>query len=77
MTELRHYPNGIVQRFARAWASIDGKSELFDSERGQQFDPDENTGTYDGYMAEALELLRRADCEVRPRLPQPRETDND
>jgi len=49
------------ERIARAWASIDGKADVFDRERrvkGLSVHPD--TGTYEGYMAEARELMKRS-----------------
>lgn len=63
----------IVERFARAWASIDGKSEAFDRERGiaPDYDDPEYTGHFEGYMAEARELLKRAGCHVSL-TPSPR-----
>lgn len=55
----------IVERFARAWASIDGKAEAFDRERdGMDYDNPAYTGHFEGYMAEAHELLVRANCYV-------------
>jgi hypothetical protein len=56
------YNDVIVERFARAWASIDGKTEAFDRERGGavDFDDPTYTGHFEGYMAEARELLKRA-----------------
>jgi len=61
----------IVERFARAWASIDGNSEAFDRERGRAMDYDdpEYTGHFDGYMEEARELLKRAGCYVSTSAP--------
>lgn len=48
-------------RIARAWASIDGKAEFFDAEaKGMHYDDPEYRGHYEGYMAEARELLKRA-----------------
>lgn len=44
---------------ARAWASIDGKLELFDKCKTDQ-DLDEIEGCYEGYITEAIELLERA-----------------
>lgn len=47
----------LTGKVARAWASIDGKAELFDKENGcTRY----GTGTYVGYMADAEELLRRS-----------------
>lgn len=65
----------VIERFARAWASIDGKSAEFDRERGKPIpykdDIEEEgwTGHYVGYMAEAEELLKRAGCYVATRPP--------
>lgn len=48
-----------VYYIARAWASIDGKLEEFDREcRNPNIEND--TGTYEGYMTEAVELVARA-----------------
>lgn len=65
----------VVERFARAWASIDGRLEDFDRERNKALPPEEAwgseewTGHYIGYMAEARELLERAGCYVSTRPP--------
>jgi hypothetical protein len=65
----------VVERFARAWASIDGRLEDFDRERNRALPPaeawetEEWTGHYIGYMAEARELLERAGCYVSVRPP--------
>lgn len=59
----KQFSDVIVERFARAWASIDGKAEAFDRERGLLPD-DDFTGTFEGYMEEARELLQRANCFV-------------
>lgn len=75
MTETK-FSEVIVERFARAWASIDGKAEAFDREKGKPMpDPEEWeaegwTGHFDGYMAEAEELLKRAGCYVATRAPK-------
>jgi hypothetical protein len=67
----------IVERFARAWASIDGKAEVFDRERGMGIPDHEDweelkfTGHFEGYMAEAAELLKRAGCYVSTSQPIP------
>ena len=62
------FSEAVVERFARAWASIDGKVEAFDRERGVPIPDDIEavgfTGHYLGYMAEAEELLKRAGCNV-------------
>ena len=69
------YSEVIIERFARAWASIDGKVDTFDRERGKPIphmdDMKEEgwTGHYVGYMAEAEELLKRANCFVATRKP--------
>lgn len=49
----------IVEKFARAWASMDGKLEEF--EKGKA-DPayDMEVGHYMGYMTEAEELIKRS-----------------
>lgn len=65
----------VVERFARAWASIDGRLAGFDRERHKALPPEEEwdsedwTGHYIGYMAEARELLKRAGCYVSTRPP--------
>lgn len=61
----------VIERFARAWASIDGRLNDFERERDKALPPSpedwdsENwTGHYLGYMAEARDLLTRAGCYV-------------
>jgi len=56
------YPPEVVEAFAAAWASIDGKLDAFLREKGGAIHHDNPTytGHYEGYMAEANELLRRA-----------------
>ncbi len=50
-----------VERVARAWASIDGKLVEFEDERKSGCSlMEEDTGTYEGYVTEAAELLRRS-----------------
>lgn len=72
---MTEFSDVIIERFARAWASIDGKVEAFDRERGQMapdkedWERDGFTGHYMGYMAEAAELLKRANCFVATRAP--------
>lgn len=68
------YSEVIVERFARSWASIDGKAEAFDRERGGavHYDDPSYTGHFDGYMAETVELLRRANCYVATSAPSAR-----
>ena len=53
--DLRH-------RVARAWASIDGKAELFNR---CQVDPEfeDTAGYYGGYLADADALIERADIK--------------
>lgn len=49
----------IIEKFARSWASIDGKLESF--EKGKtDTEHDMEHGHYMGYMAEAKELLKRS-----------------
>lgn len=48
-----------VEDLARAWASIDGKSDEFDEGRGKSVF-DDRTGHYAGYCAEAMEIVARA-----------------
>lgn len=52
----------IVEKVARAWASIDGKAEQFDKGKA---DPEYDMihGHYMGYIEEAKELLKRSDIE--------------
>lgn len=63
MTEVTrldiHHPE-VVEGFAAAWASIDGKIDAFLSEKGRSYLEEGNTGTYEGYMTEESELLNRA-----------------
>lgn len=68
---MTEFSDVIVERFARAWASIDGKADRFDQERGRSYLEEDNTGTFEGYMIEALELLRRANCYVATSAPKP------
>lgn len=51
--------DALVERTARAWASMDGKAEAFDACKA---DParEETEGRYGGYLTEAKELLRRS-----------------
>lgn len=49
-----------VDALAEAWASIDGHLEAYRRERdGNVFNPSENEGRYDGYQAEATEMINR------------------
>lgn len=51
----------LIERVARAWASIDGKAETFDREKAIVYPNWEgDSGTYEGYMTEAEELLKRS-----------------
>lgn len=74
---LLTFSEAVVERFARAWASIDGRLVEFDRERNKALPPEEEreseewTGHYIGYMAEARELLERAGCYVSTRPPPP------
>lgn len=56
------YHPAVVGAFAEAWASIDGKLEAFMREKvgAIHYDDPTYTGHYEGYMAEANELLGRA-----------------
>lgn len=61
-----HHPE-IVEAFAAAWASIDGKLAAFEREANgsiPQGHP-QYTGHYDGYMYEAAELLSRAGKRIK------------
>lgn len=48
-----------VEALADAWASIDGKVELFRAGKDAKRFEDEPGGHYSGYMAEAEEMLVR------------------
>jgi hypothetical protein len=48
-----------IEAVADAWASIDGKAELFRSGKTANSFEDEPGGHYSGYMAEAAELISR------------------
>lgn len=49
-----------VEMLAEAWASMDGLIRQFRYERDGKRHPDaEYTGTYEGYIAEAEEMVRR------------------
>ena len=59
------YHPDIIRAFAEAWASIDGKLDAFLLEsEGIDYDDPAYTGHYEGYMAEASELLRRANDRI-------------
>jgi len=47
----------LVDAFASAWASMDGNSSEFERGRNHQ---DDISGYYEGYIADATELLSRA-----------------
>ena len=53
----------IVEKVARAWASIDGKADDFDKCKADP-DLDMAQGYYMGYMEEAKELMKRSDLEA-------------
>lgn len=54
----------MIEAVARAWASIDGKLDAFEREReGMDYDDPKYTGHYEGYLAEAKELLARSGLE--------------
>lgn len=59
----------MIERVARAWATMDGKADLFDREKGlpisEHIDDPTFTGAYEGYMEEARELMRRSDLIKR------------
>lgn len=61
-------PENLVERIARAWASMDGKVDAFDRENGMSvvdnYGKDGFTGHYAGYMEDAAELLRRAGVQI-------------
>ncbi|MBK5958134.1 hypothetical protein CCR97_08380 [Rhodoplanes elegans] len=65
MQELRQ--SGVtIEDIARAWASIDGKRDAFDAEKGKSVS-DDITGHYLGYLSEAEELVTRAAKYARER----------
>jgi hypothetical protein len=54
-----HHPD-IVEAFAAARASIDGKLEQFNYEKTVHDEDHRYEGVYEGYMYDASELLNRA-----------------
>lgn len=60
----QNYDKAIVEAFAEAWASIDGKLKLFLEEKDLPAMLPDVSGTYEGYMAEAHELLSRAEIRI-------------
>ncbi len=59
------YHPDVVEAFAAAWASIDGRLESFERDKRESWTQhSEDTGTYEGYMAEANELLQRANKRI-------------
>ena len=48
-----------VDALAESWASLDGKLELYWAERDGKISEKRITGTYEGYQAEACELIKR------------------
>ncbi len=58
-------PDNRVEALADAWASIDGKVDYFRREKGMDIPPEEDwkrldwRGHYEGYMAEAEEMIQR------------------
>jgi hypothetical protein len=61
-----HHPE-VVEAFAAAWASIDGKLAAFEREADGSipYDHPQHTGHYEGYMSEAAELLNRAGKRIK------------
>lgn len=53
-----------TEYLARAWAAIDGKLLVFDREKEQPYNKDD-TGTYEGYLADAEQLVERYNYEVK------------
>ena len=51
--------DGTVEDLARAWASMNGKREIFDAEKSMSVTEVEE-GAYLGYLSEVEEILRRA-----------------
>lgn len=70
MSVYEDYSDEIIEAFAEAWASIDGKLEKFKAEKGRDYLEEDNSGTYVGYCAEARELLLRADSRLPFNLSQ-------
>lgn len=50
---------GVIERVARAWASMDGNAAAFDRCK-EDAEREKVEGRYRGYMADAEELIRRA-----------------
>jgi hypothetical protein len=57
-----------VEDLARAWASIDGKFDFFDAEKGMSIDECTH-GHYLGYVEEAEEILKRATIYANRKWP--------
>lgn len=49
----------MIEAAALRWATMDGKKDLFLADKDEP-DQDKSTGHYDGYMAEAHEVLKSA-----------------
>lgn len=64
MSTTRKFDQVIVEAFAEAWASMDGKFDLFIKEKELPASAPTTTGTYEGYMADAYELLSRAERRI-------------
>lgn len=63
----------MVKAVARAWASIDGKLQQFELEEANPnlaYDDPDYTGTYQGYLVEAQELIKRAKGNLTATLRQ-------
>ena len=52
--------DGTVEDLARAWASMDGKREIFDAEKSMSVAEAEEEGVNLGYLSEIEEIIRRA-----------------
>lgn len=63
---MSKWPEEVVEAFAAAWASIDGKLDLFEAEKKSPTNMPQHMrdGYYEGYMYEASELLDRADKRI-------------
>jgi hypothetical protein len=58
--KLELFHPDVVEAFASAWASIDGKLDEFGLDKNRHPEDYAHSGTYEGYMEEAQELLARA-----------------
>lgn len=58
---MREIDERAVDALAEAWASIDGHLEVYHREKAGDIEPGSPPyqGRYDGYQAEALEMINR------------------